>query len=66
MIMFISFILDWKYHFFGQTISKKNKNCQFKGKLGTESNSDMQNSMALFTFSVLDWQIWFKKSKLGV
>ena len=32
----------------------KNQNCQFKLKFGTKTNSNMQNSMALFTFSVLD------------
>ena len=30
------------------------KNCQFSLKFGTKNNSNMQNSMAMFTFSVFD------------
>ena len=37
---------------FGQ----KNQNCQFKLKFGTETNSNMQNSMAPLIVSVLDWK----------
>ena len=49
----------------------KNQNCQFKLKFGTRTNSDMQNSLVMFTFSVLDWkyfvgQIWSEKLKLSV
>ena len=49
----------------------KNKNCQFKLKFGTQTNSNAQNSIALFTFSVLTGstlfgQISSKKSKLLV
>ena len=44
----------------GNTLSSKfrpeNQNCQFKLKFGTYTNSNMQNSMALLTFSVLDQQ----------
>ena len=32
----------------------KNQNCQFKLTCGTQTNSNMQNSMVVFTFSVLD------------
>ena len=32
----------------------KNQNCQFNVKFGTLTNSNMQNSMGLFTFSLLD------------
>ena len=32
----------------------KNQNCQFKLKFGTSINLNMKNSMALFTFSVLE------------
>ena len=32
----------------------KNQNCQFKLKFGTSTNSNMQNSVVVFTFSVLD------------
>ena len=34
----------------------KNQNCQFQLKFGTQTNSNMQNSMALLTLSVLDWK----------
>ena len=49
----------------------KNQNYQFKLKFGTYTNSNMQNSMLMFTFSVLIrntlfGQIWSKKSKLSV
>ena len=49
----------------------KTQNYQFKLKFCTQTNSNMQNSMVMFTFSVFDWkylfgQIWSKKSKLTV
>ena len=49
----------------------KTQNYQFKLKFCTQTNSNMQNSMMMFTFSVFDWkylfgQIWSKKSKLAV
>ena len=34
----------------------KNQNCQFNLKFGTWTNSNMENSMVVFTFSVLDWK----------
>ena len=34
----------------------KNQNYQFKLKFGTSTNSNMQNSMVMFTFSVFDWK----------
>ena len=52
--------LSWKLVLFGLEtpflgkFGTKNQNCQFKLKFGTKTNSNMQNSMALFTFSVLD------------
>ena len=54
----------------GNTLFKKNINCQFKLTFGTKTNSNMQNSKVVFTFSVLDrkypfWAIWSKKSKLS-
>ena len=36
---------------FGQ---EKNQNCQFKLKFGTLTNLNMQNSVVVFTFSILD------------
>ena len=49
----------------------KSQNCQFKLKIGTRTNADMQNSLVMFPFSVLDWkyfagQIWSEKLKLSV
>ena len=32
----------------------KNQNCQFKLKFGNKTNSNMQNSMMMFTFSVFN------------
>ena len=40
--------------------SPKNKNCQFQLKFGTKTDSSMQNSMALITFSVLEWKHLFR------
>ena len=37
----------------------KNQNCQFKLKFGTQNNSNMQNSMVVFTFSALDQKYSF-------
>ena len=37
----------------------KNQNCQFKLKLGTQANSNMQNSMLVPTLYVLDWKRYF-------
>ena len=42
----------------------KNQNYQFKLKFGTHTNSNMQSSMVIFTFSLFDiGQIWSKKPK---
>ena len=38
----------------------KNQNCQFKVKSDTSTNSNMQNSMAVFTFSVLERKYPFR------
>ena len=53
MALFIFFCARPKTRFLGK-FGQKNQNCQFKLKFGTETNSNMQNSMALFTFSVSD------------
>ena len=47
---------------------KKNQHCQFKLKFGTYTNSNMQISMVILTFSVFGGitpfgQTWPKKSK---
>ena len=54
MVVSILFVLDWKYIPFLGKLGPKNQNCQFKLKFGTYTNSNMQNSMVVFTFSVLD------------
>ena len=67
-VVFIVFVLDWKCAFLDK-LRAKNQNCQFKLKFGTPTNSNMQNAMALFTFSVLDrkhpfWANLVQKFKL--
>ena len=37
----------------------KNQNCQFILKFGTWTNSNLQNSMAIFNFSAFDWNYPF-------
>ena len=56
--------------FFGK-FGPKSEDCQFKQKCCTQNSSITQNSMAMFTLFVLDWntllwQIWSKKSLLSV
>ena len=56
---------------FWKKFGPKNQKCQFKLKFGTGTNSDMQNSLVMFTFSVFNQkyfvgQIWSKKLKLSV
>ena len=70
MMLFTFFVFEWKLPFLGKFVPK-NQNYQFKLKFGTYSNSDMQNSMVMFTFSVLIrntlfGQISSKKSNLSV
>ena len=60
-------VLNWKYLFLGK-FSPETQNYQFKLKFCTQTNSNMQNSMVMFIFSVFDWkylfeQIWSKKSR---
>ena len=50
-------------------LGQKNQSCQFKLKFGTYTNSNMQNSMVVFTFSVLDrkhpfWENMVQKIKI--
>ena len=46
------FVFDWKYLFCVCLV--KTKNYQFKLKFGTKTDSNMQNSMMMFTLYVLD------------
>ena len=43
---------------FGQ-IGPKYQNCQFKLKFGTYINSNMQDSLVMFTFLCFDWKYPF-------
>ena len=55
-------LLDWLFcsvvPFLGK-FGQKTQNCQFKLKFGTQTNSNMQNSMVMFTFSLFDWKYLF-------
>ena len=42
----------------------KNQNCQFELKIGTQTNSNMKNSMVMFSFSVFNWKYSFFKKHL--
>ena len=53
------FVLDRKFPFLANLI-KKIKNCQFKLKFGTWTNSNMQNLMVTFTFSMFDRKYPFR------
>ena len=64
-------VFDWKYIPFLGKFGPKNQKCQFKLKFGTRTNSDMQNLLVMFTFSVFDGkyfvgQVWLKKLKLPI
>ena len=66
--MFIFFVFDRKYPF---GASPKNQNYQLKLEFGTYTNSNMHNSIMLFSFlflsgNTLFGQILSKKSKLSV
>ena len=48
-------VVDQKCPFWTNLIKKTNKqNCRFKLKFGTYTNLNMQNSMVVFTLSVLE------------
>ena len=53
MVVFTFSVLGRKYPFWANLVEKV-KNCQFKLKYGTLTNSKMQTSMVQFTFSVLN------------
>ena len=53
MVAFILFALDWKYPF-SNKLGPKIQNYQFKLKLETSANLNIQNLMELFSFSILD------------
>ena len=64
------FVLDGKKPFLGKFVTKT-QNCQFKLKYGTETNSNMHNSMGMFLFSFLHWKNPFlanlvKKSEIVI
>ena len=47
-------VFDRKFAFWANLVQKEYRNCQFKLKFGTLTNSTMQNSIGVFTLSVLD------------
>ena len=49
------FCFRWETPFQGK-FGPKNQNCQFQLKFGTKTNSNMQSSVVVFTFCVLDWK----------
>ena len=55
MALFTFFCFRVETPFFSK-FGPKNQNCKFKLKFGTWINSNMQNSMVVFTFSVLEWE----------
>ena len=61
----MAFILCFrlKIPFLGKFGSKKSKSqsCQYKLKFGTQTNSNMKNSMTVFIFSVFDRKNYFQK-----
>ena len=50
----VRFLCFWPEISFLSKFGPKIQNCQFKLKFGTETNSNKQNSMVLFTFSVFN------------
>ena len=60
---------DLEIPFLGK-FGPKSQNYQFQLKFGTYTNSNMQNSIVMFTFPAFDqkycfWEIWSKKLKLS-
>ena len=56
------FFTVWKrkYGFFANLLfTPKNQNCQFRMKFGTQTNSNIHNSMVMFIFSVFDQKYHF-------
>ena len=66
MVGYIFCVFNWKYLFWADLVKKI-----IKLKFVTGTNSNMQNSLLMFTFSVFDQkyfvgQIWSKRLKLSV
>ena len=65
------FVFDWKYNLNTNLVQNQCQSCQFKLKFGPKADSNMQNSMVIFTFffpagTPINGQTWYKKSKLLV
>ena len=56
MVMLSIFFNDTPFY---DNLFQKNQNCQFILKFGTWTNSNMQNSMAMFNFFVFYWNYYF-------
>ena len=59
-MMFISSVLDLEIPFLGK-LDPKNQNFQFKLKFGTQTSSNIQNSMVVLTFPAFTLQFLPKK-----
>ena len=55
MILFTFFCFWVQIPFLGK-FGPKDQNYQFKLKFGTGTNSNMENSMVMFIFSLFDWK----------
>ena len=44
---------------FSGEIWSENENCQFELKIGTQTTSNMKNSIVMFIFHVFDWKYHF-------
>ena len=69
MVVSIFSVLGWKQLPFVEKFGPKNRNCQFKLKIGTSANLNMKNSIVMFIFCDFDRKYTFfwkflQKSKL--
>ena len=55
---YVHFFCCWPETSFLGKFGPKNQNYQFNLNFGTLTNSNMENSIVVFTFSVLDWKLF--------
>ena len=63
--LFILFVLDRKHPFWANLV-QKNQNSQFKLKFGTQTNSNTQNLIVVFTFLFQNGNTHFDKQAAAV
>ena len=58
-MMVFTFLFTLEIVFLGK-FGPKDEDCQFKLKFSTQNNSNKQNSLMVFTFSIFEWKypIW--------